>query len=553
MNEKISYAYKTEPYKHQMEAFEKLNNKMFGALFMEQGTGKSKTIIDIVSDLFIKGKINSVILIAPNTVHSQWAKEQIQEHSPIKTKVFAWSSKKTNRYKLELGRFINDKSNDLKWFCINVEAFSTKNSLKIFKKFLIKNECAIILDEATTIKNPNANRSFNITYQLGELLKRGNKVIRYKPYSKYRFILTGTMVTNNPYDLWSMMEFLFEDFFGMNYYAFKNKYGIERKENVANSNVSYNRLVSKKEIEAIKAMHKEGNDISYISSLFGTNESNIKFLVNNPEVNVPYKNLAELKKKILTCSYIVRKKDCLDLPPKVYEILPVELTKEQSKIYKNLEKDYMAEYQDKELSITSKLTLVLRLSQITGGFFPYDFTYYDKETDEIIPKKGIEVIGKNAKYEALKRDIGETDEQLVIFSRFTAEIEMLISKLKKDFPNKEIAGYYGKTSTIVRSKIKEDFKNKKIDILIGNPTCAGVGLNLQSSSLVYYFSNSHSLYSREQSEDRVHRIGQKRTVVYKDIIAKGTIDEKIYKVLKTKKSLLEYFRDHSLNEFIMTY
>ena len=88
----VNYKYKTNPYQHQSDCVHTLYGKKFGALFMEQGTGKSKTVIDIVSNLYLEGKIDAVLLIAPNTIHNQWHIEQIPEHSPAKYISQVWKS-----------------------------------------------------------------------------------------------------------------------------------------------------------------------------------------------------------------------------------------------------------------------------------------------------------------------------------------------------------------------------------------------------------------------------------------------------------------------------
>jgi SNF2 family DNA or RNA helicase len=67
----------------------------------------------------------------------------------------------------------------------------------------------------------------------------------------------------------------------------------------------------------------------------------------------------------------VRKEDCLDLPPKVYERIYVDLSPEQRRIYENLKTELLAEYEDKEISVTNKVALTTRLMQVVGGFFPF--------------------------------------------------------------------------------------------------------------------------------------------------------------------------------------
>jgi hypothetical protein len=76
----MNYKFKTQPYKHQMTALEKSWSKENFAYFMEMGTGKSKVLIDNVSMLYDKGKINGLLLIAPKGVYKNWYDSEIPVH-----------------------------------------------------------------------------------------------------------------------------------------------------------------------------------------------------------------------------------------------------------------------------------------------------------------------------------------------------------------------------------------------------------------------------------------------------------------------------------------
>lgn len=93
---------------------------------------------------------------------------------------------------------------------------------------------------------------------------------------------------------------------------------------------------------------------------------------------------------------------------------------------------------------------------------------------------------------------------------------------------------------------------------VANKTCAGYGLNLQFCSYIIYYSNDWDYATRAQSEDRVHRIGQKKNVHIIDICAANTLDEKIISCLQRKEDLIESFRreiekskDKDIKEFII--
>ena len=118
--------------------------------------------------------------------------------------------------------------------------------------------------------------------------------------------------------------------------------------------------------------------------------------------------------------------------------------------------------------------------------------------------------------------------------------QMLIEKGIADVYGKEtVASYYGDTKDDIRQSIVDNFMDSNGDLrfFIGNPKTGGYGLTLTSSHTVVYYSNDYSLEVRMQSEDRAHRIGQTNKVTYIDLIAEGTIDEKIVKSLNNKIDL----------------
>ena len=473
---KAEFVYKTRPYKHQIDCYNKLFNKEFGAIFMEQGCGKTKTAIDIASNLFLEEEINAVLLIAPNGVQKQWATEQIPEHSPVPVRTQVWTSKKSKLVQTLQEEFILDEFDGrLKWFCTNIDVFSTKNHLNVFREYVANHKTLIIVDESTRIKNPTTNRSINILYNLGKVIKKGRRVVDIIPFSKYRLILTGMMVTNSPYDLWSMVEFLKHNYFGCNFYAFKAHYGIEVKDTHPGTGMLFSRFMRMDEMDSIRKYYNEENkSIEAISCIMSTSESNIKHVLESPTLMTPYKHLDELKKKIEPFSFIVRKDECLDLPPKIYERIVVTLNSEQKRIYKELKKEFLSMYDEKELTVANKVTLIGRLQQVTGGFFPY--------INEQGKPKVTQITDSNPKMKALKADIEETgSEIIIIWARFVAELKMIHAELTKAFPSKNIELYYGGTWVENREQIIINFKNGKVDILVANARTAGIGLNLQKA------------------------------------------------------------------------
>ena len=312
----MNYKFKTKPYAHQLKALEMSWNKEVFAYFMEMGTGKSKVLLDNVAMLFVKGKINSVLIVAPKGVYKNWYDSEIPEHLPkhIDRNVVLWKSLITKEQKSKLDSLFELNFTKLQIFIMNVEALSTRKGLDFAHQFLNVKKALFAIDESTTIKNPQAKRTRNII----QLSKMG----------KYRRILTGSPVTKSPLDLYTQCYFLDPYLLDhSSYYAFRTRYAI------------------------MKTMNFNGRSVQIVTG---------------------YHNLAELSKKLEAFSYRVLKDDCLDLPPKTYMKRVIQLTSEQKRVYEQMKKMALAELNGKTLTTMNVITQLMRLQQITCGHFKAD-------------------------------------------------------------------------------------------------------------------------------------------------------------------------------------
>ena len=310
------YKFKTRPYAHQLKALEMSWNREVFAYFMEMGTGKSKVLLDNVAMLFDKGKINSVLIVAPKGVYKNWYDSEIPEHLPkhINRNVVLWKALITKEQKLKCDSLFEQDFTKLQILLMNVEALSTKKGLNFAHQFLNVRKALFAVDESTTIKNPGAKRTKNI---LG-LSKMG----------KYRRILTGSPVTKSPLDLYTQCFFLDPWLLGhMSYYSFRTRYALMRNMNFSGRSVN---------------------------------------------VVVGYQRLDELAESLKPFSYRVLKDDCLDLPPKTYMKRVIQLTPEQKKVYEQMKKMALAELNGKVVTTMNVITQMMRLQQITCGHFKAD-------------------------------------------------------------------------------------------------------------------------------------------------------------------------------------
>jgi SNF2 family DNA or RNA helicase len=533
-----------EPYEHQVESFHFVQHKDQFALFMEQGTGKSKVIIMKIDMLYQVKKIDRVIIISPNALKRQWVYEQFEEHYPGIFSSCIWNNKKTQKFERSFDIFCN--KDHLKVFSINVEAFQSKRIHEYIKRFLRTGEVFIIVDESTTIKNSKAVRTKTIV--------KGFK------NRKYKAILTGTPTPNSPFDLYSQFDFLQNNYFKMSYHHFTHRYGIMMTMTNHVSERDFSTTMDEETFNNIKyALSKlkmiDNFEVEKLSVKYKTSMSNIITIKSMIKYD-PYKNLKELNESIDKCTFKIKKVDCLDLPDKVYETLEVELNKDQRKIYEQLQREMVAEYRGKELTLVNKLSMTIRLQQVTGGQFPYPEIIIKKIMNEDGIKEELlttafktKPIENSPKIKALKEDIECVDQNtsIIIWAVFIAELKMIYNELKDKY---SCGLCIGETSQDERERIVNEFKNKQIQILIISPAIGERGLNLQVSTLHYFYSNDYRADRRLQAEDRSHRIGQTNKVTYKDIICIDSIDQKIHRVLKRKESLIDFFRNKSIEQII---
>lgn len=540
---KILPVLKTVPtlYEHQRKALEAMagphgiQHQGF-ALIMEMGTGKTKVIIERTYQLFTQEFINAVVVVAPNNVHSQWVYEQFTTHYPDDTYTTCVWGNQTKAFNHTFLKDLHDY-NKLFVFAVNIEALSA-NSVELYIKqvFAIR-DVFFVIDESTRIKN--ARRKPVRGRRAGA--KGANRVLDWRDKASFRAILTGTPITKSPFDLWAQYEFLQPNFFKMDYFMFTRTYGVMVRKRAAQGR-TYNALLDEDTFKRIKRIVNEDglnpNTLARLAAIHGMQISDVIY-VANAETYAPYKNLDKLKDIISRVTFFCRKQDCMDLPDKVYVRLDVTMSKAQIDVYTRMKKELWAEYAGKELTLTTKLVLTARLQAITGGVFVYD--------DDTTGGFSSVAIADNAKLTALLDDLeGIADDvSIIVWAAFRKEIEIIHTALVDHGYSAEM--YYGGSEESVINR----FKAKETRILVSTVKKGGEGLNLQVSTLQYFYSNSFRGDKRQQAEDRSHRAGQTNKVTYKDIICKNTVDERVYNVIKERGELIDYFKTASVKDILV--
>ena len=477
----MNYKFKTKPFAHQLKALEMSWDKKVFAYFMEMGTGKSKVLIDNMSILYDKGLINGALIIAPKGVYKNWFDSEIPTHMPehVEKTMVLWESSAGKSKEKELQKLFKS-SYDLHILIMNVEALSTKKGKQFAEKFLSCHKTLMAIDESTTIKNPGAIRTKTI-------IGLGDKV-------SYKRILTGSPVTKSPLDLFTQCYFLDPWLLDhQSYYTFKTRYAITKQINVSG------RMV---------------------------------------HIVVGYRNIGELSDKLKPFSHRVLKDDCLDLPPKTYMKRTIQLSEEQSKVYKQMKEIALATLNGKMITTVNVITQLMRLHQITCGHFKSD--------------DGVTQTLKSNRLDELMDVLSEMEGKAVIWAHYRYDIEVIVEAIKKEYGDKSVVTYYGDTSTDDRQKAIKLIQDPEslVRFIVGTPQTGGYGITLTGASTMIYYSNGYDLEKRQQSEARIDRIGQTKNMTYIDIIAEGTVDEKIVKALRTKVNIATEVMGEELKDWI---
>lgn len=498
------YIPKSDPFAHQWEALRRSAHKKAFALFMDQGTGKTKVIFDTTAILYQIGYINGLLVLAPNDVHDQWLDEQLPLHLPdrIPVRAVAWDRGSLKKMRLVAELCERPLPDRLAILAMNHEAIGTKTGVGRAKQFCSAYRVLCAVDESQNYKTPAAKRTRNLYHVL-------------RPKIQVARLLSGTP-TETPFDLWAQMRFLDERILGFeSLLAFKHHYGVFTKE--------YTQIV------------KQG-----------------KRQLHEYETLVEYQRLEELDERMAPFVYRVHKEECTDLPPKMRMHRRTHLSEAQAQVYEQLKEEGLAlleeheagksvkvlpldEIEDPDLveriqnpkdrmSIKIKLTLMLRLQQCAGGFITDD----QGTTRPIDPTPNPR---QEALLELVKGGLAGP-AKVLIWAQFRAEMEAL-KALLPDF-----ALIYGGTPKAQRANDLARYKDPDSSLrgLIAHPLTLGTGQNLQVARTMIFYSNSFSSIRRRQAEDRAHRIGQSGTVSIYDLIG-APCDERALEVLSDKDEI----------------
>lgn len=444
---------KTKLYEYQSKAVDKISKLKVGALYMEQGTGKTRTALEIIKNKIDKGKAEVILWLCPCSVKNN-LREDIEKHT-------------------------GDLPTENNIIIRGIESLSSSDRLYLQLLELVKNyKVYLIVDESNLVKN--------------KLAIRTERIITISSFCKYKMILNGTPISKNEADLFAQWYIL--DW----------------------------RILGYKSFYSFAANHLEYKKVRLPSGREITTDQIIRVL------NVDY-----LTEKIAPYMYQIKKDEVLkELKPKEYHMRYFCLDDLQEEEYYETKELFLFNVVDWRSETIFKLFSALQ--HITSGKRVLSAPEKRMRTEKMYTWEN------NPRIQCLKRVIEEIgNDKCIIFAKYQDEIKDI--KFLLDSMNKTFVEFTGEIRPKQRQQNRIEFKNH-VQFMLANKQCGAYGLNLQFCHNIIFYSNDFDLATRLQAEDRVHRIGQEKTVHIYDICCKYTIDVFIANCLQNKSNLLDSFK-----------
>jgi Mesyanzhinovviridae DNA helicase len=520
----------TELYAHQREAVERARrNPVAFAHLAETGCGKSVAVLAEWQERLGPDDLLDLLVIAPKGSLRNWYVDrgddpcELRRHlDPRLTRDLVVADNRPGAARARARERLLAEKRFPRALFVNVEALSLgrrSKAEKLCAEFLTSRKRAmLVVDESTVMRNRSAERTRSLL-RLGQL-------------ARSRRILTGLVTPRSPLDLFAQFNFLDPRILGCsNFTVFRSRYADVRvlcREPDALIDLRLQQTCRRRRVAVPNHMTRT-QKVHKILELGGW--------IQHAPIVEGYKNLSELRRRIAPYSHQVLKSQCLDLPPKNYVVREVELTDEQRRVYDEVRDDATSQLRSgSHVTALTALAQITRLQQVAFGYV----------RDEEGKLHDIESGRAAALLEALEEHEGKA----VIWTVHQPEVRQVREALAGKYGEKTVALFTGGNADTRAEDEKRFLSDPECRFMVA--TAAGArGNTWVVADLVIYAANSWDLEFRHQSEDRSHRIGQRRAVTYVDLVAPDTVDELILRALRRKIDLTREITGENWRDWVI--
>lgn len=464
------------------------------AFLMDMGTGKSKVVLDEWGQMATSGGPEDLLVFGPAASYKNWFIDKSElNRSEINTHVDP-----AFRERMLVAGWMSGGGAENKKLLEYMLRTREKNRPRAL---FVNIEAMSTVDKAIDLCREFVSQRFCYVAVDESTTIKSHSSSRYKSVSKIgdeaavKRILTGLLTPQGPMDAYAQMNFLHWKILGYkSFYPFRSRYAVLRK------------------------MESGGRRF---------------------DVVVGYQNQEELTEKIGRYSYRVLKADCLDLEPKQY--LPpreVQQTPEQVRICKELKTQASTQLASGDhASAQHAMTLVMMMHQVNCGI--------------IKDENGNEHEVPTRRYDALVEVLQEHSGKAVVWVPYRRALANVVERLKKEFGKNCVAQFHGGNKNWRGEDEKRFLSDPECRYMVSTQAAGMRGNTWVVADLNVYFANTHDLEHRDQSEDRTHRKGQKRTVSYIDLVCPGTVDVKILTALRKKIDIATAIQQEGYRKWVI--
>jgi len=502
------FKYKTEPRGKQREVIEGSWDRPVLAYLCRPGTGKTKIGLDHAAMNFLAHRIDALVVIAPDGVDRQWIEEGVPKHCAVPTTCWNYYSKmrKLAYEKLERAVLATPPNDTMFVLTMSFDALQTPRGKALIKLLQTVKRYMCNDDESHRTSNPRS-----------DVYKAVKPVMRM---ARVKRIGTGTLIRQNPFSAWGQFELMGDAILGFSSLAsFKSMY--------AQMLGPHNPLVQHilKNLDSKGRLRRDKNGQPIYPAI----------IAKDDEDRPIYRNLGDLRKRIERYSVFLTLEDVNGVEPIVnQDPRYITLHPSQQAMYDELIKWGVAQAPGGQLTTEGALALAIRLSQVVGGFAPSDD---DPQARPLVPE------GENPKVQELLQIALECEpEKIVVWCRFSAEIDTVTDTLRRVCGSAAVTEYHGRMT----GKEKDASKRRFIDdpscrFFVGQQKAGGTGLDgLQGvASYMVFYSNDYSYLERLQAISRLARTDGAQTVQVYDLTAQHTIDEEVVRCLRSAEDVSE--------------
>ena len=434
---------------HQQTEFDKHRDRRSRAFIWPMRSGKSRGCIDVADYRYGKGDIEGVIVIAPNGVHLNWARNEIPTWSKHPHRTFAWSTpQRFDPERIAKWRdFLIPLRGVLRWFAINMEALAHEDCIRAVKEFqrACHRNYMLIVSEAHHFGHPTAKRTFK-----ARGLSHYANVVRTE---------SGTPILTGPLRAFSQYELLAPGALGYGTLKpFKNRYA----------------------------------DFEPVGKPGFRQRMKVK----------KYKNLDELTEKIAGWSSLVLREELGDMPELIRTERPVVMGDAQRKAYLEMVANYRTEVEDTNIAVKDAGPRMMKLQQILSGYIMDTKAKVIRTIDADAPI-----------FDAVIEQIdGTFPGKALVWCRYKEDCRRLAAKLRArgDHVLEYWGDFTTNQREANRAKF---LRPDDDSVMIGTPDCGGEGLDFSAADAVIFMGANPNARMMAQAEERATVKGGKSVAV----------------------------------------